>query len=398
MHGHAAPGFEGARALLARALARPGELGAAVAAWRGDEPLVDLWGGWRDRARREPWTRDTRALLFSVTKGVAALALARRAEAGELDPDAPVADLWPDFARGGKGALTVRELLGHRAGLLRPPGRLDPATLRDAGRTAELLARCRPAWEPGARHGYHVLSFGFYAGELARRADPRGRSLGTQVRDDLAAPLGGELRIGGAGPAPAELAPLRPRDLLAAPAGFPLGMLARLPFPWSRVRRALANPRLRGFGELARPEWLEVELASANGVGTARALARLYAAFAGPSAALPVSRATRDALAAVPAPPPGGALDLVVRAETSYSLGLFRPTRRFPFGTDARAFGMAGAGGAFAFADPATGVGYAFVANRMGARLFDDPREKPLRDLVLAAAAERGAAPAAHPC
>ncbi len=387
VRGSVAPGFERVRELFEENFARRREVGAACAAWRGDELLVDLQGGFRDRARTLPWERDTLALAFSTTKGVVSLALALAHSRGLLDPDARVTELWPEFGAHGKERVTVRELLGHRAGLLTPPERIHPGLLADPDRAAAVYARAAPLWEPGACHGYHALTYGAYAGELLRRVDPHGRTAGNFVREELAAPLGEEFHIGlpeSADDRAAEVVPFRLYEL--RPGALPLGLLLRILVPGSLPRRAMANPRFWSPAALGRPEWRRVEFASGNGYGTARALARFYAAFAAPGGPLSVDRATTDALTDYPDPPRLGPVDRVARAETAYSLGFLRPTRDFSFGTSEQAFGMAGAGGGFAFADPNTGVGFAYTPNRMGVHLFDDPREKPLRDAVLACA------------
>jgi CubicO group peptidase (beta-lactamase class C family) len=148
----------------------------------------------------------------------------------------------------------------------------------------------------------------------------------------------------------------------------------------------MANPRFWSAADLDRPEWRRVEFPSGNGFGNARSLARFYAAFASPGGPLRLDPATFEALTAYPEAPPEGWMDAVACQETAYALGLLRRTRSFRFGTSERAFGMAGAGGGFAFADPDTALGYAYVTNRMGVRIFDDPRELSLREAVLACA------------
>jgi CubicO group peptidase (beta-lactamase class C family) len=154
------------------------EVGAAVAVFRDGRKVVDLWGGLRDANTRAPWERGTLVTVFSATKGVSSLALAAAASRGLIDYDAKVADYWPEFAAAGKGEVTVRQLLGHQAGLpvITPP--LAVSDLTDPPKMSAKLAARAPMWTPGTRHGYHALTLGWYASELIRHVDPQGRTLG----------------------------------------------------------------------------------------------------------------------------------------------------------------------------------------------------------------------------
>jgi len=156
--GVVAPGFEEVRAEFARNFSERGEIGAAVAAyWRG-EKVVDLWGGRRAPTGDAPWKQDTMVVVMSCTKGLAALTLAVANARGWLDYDAPVARYWPEFRENGKDAITVRQLLGHEAGLVLLDERLPIEKMRDLDYVARVLARQRQAWPPGTRHGYHTMT------------------------------------------------------------------------------------------------------------------------------------------------------------------------------------------------------------------------------------------------
>ena len=176
--GAVAPGFEEVRAEFERNFAERGEIGAAVAAyWRG-EKVVDLWGGRRTPSGDEPWNEDTMVVVNSTTKGLAAMTIAVANSRGWIDYDAPVAEYWPEFAQNGKGAITVRQLLSHEAGLVWIDEPLRFEDLRDLDHVARVLARQKPAWEPGTRHGYHAMTIGLYMQELIRHVDPAHRTLG----------------------------------------------------------------------------------------------------------------------------------------------------------------------------------------------------------------------------
>lgn len=176
IRGHVAPGFEPVREEFERNFSERGELGAACCAYLDGEKVVDLWGGSRDRRTGAPWERDTPVLVFSTTKGVSALAVALAHSRSLIDYDERVAAYWPEFAHNGKGGVTVRQLLNHRAGLRAVDEPLNPRVLSDLDRVAGILARQRPAWKPGTRQGYHYLTLGLCENELLRRVDPRGRS------------------------------------------------------------------------------------------------------------------------------------------------------------------------------------------------------------------------------
>jgi CubicO group peptidase (beta-lactamase class C family) len=380
--GTVAPGVEEVRAELDRSFRERGERGAAVAVYLRGEKVVDLWGGEADDAHR-PWLEDTMVPVFSTTKGLAALAVAVAHARGLLDYEAPVARYWPEFAANGKERVTVRQLLAHEAGLVLLDEELPFEVVRDLDATARILARQRPAWPPGARHGYHLSTLGLYMNELVRRVDPAHRSLGRFFADEIARPLGADVVIG----APPSLDPSRvARVELPTPAGGlahlldpPPEILVRLLSPSSAFTRSMAIPK--GY-DANDPRWWTVELPSGNGLGTARGIARVYGEFAAGGAAIGVGPATLARLEEAPRTPPDGDLDEVLGVDTHYGLGFAKPSRLPEWGSSDRAYGMFGAGGSFAFADPDTGVGYAYVMNRMGYCLDDDPREVALREAV----------------
>ena len=383
--GSVAPGFEPVEAAFRENVTERGELGAACAVQHRGEAVVDLWGGYRDRDRTEPWTADTLVLVFSTTKGVAAAAVAHARSTGLFDYDDRVAAHWPSFGRAGKASVTVRQLLGHQAGLAAVDGTLTPADVADREALVDRLAAKRPDWEPGARHGYHAWSLGWYESELLRRTDPEGRTLGAYVADELFDPLGADFFVGLPSSVDAdrvaEIEPFGALDLLRSLGSFPPGLLLALANPYSTTSRAMNPFDVSTPAALNEPEWRALEVPAGNGVGTVRALARLYGDLATGGARLGVDADTLGALAAPGVPPRDGTRDVVLKTDTSYSLGYWKPFDGFDFGTPA-AFGAPGAGGSFAFADPGRELGFAYAPNRMGTHVWDDPRETALRDAV----------------
>ena len=380
VRGFVAPGFEEVRSEFERDFTERGEIGAAVAAyWRG-ELVVDLWGGRRSPNGNEPWYEDTMVVVNSTTKGLSAMTLALANARGWLDYDAPVARYWPEFAQRGKGAITVRQLLGHEAGLVLLDEDLTLEKLRDLDHVARVLARQHPAWKPGTRHGYHTMTIGLYMQELIRRVDPAHRTLGRFFHEEIAKPLGLEFYVGLPREIPderlARLKTLSPwRGLLALRYTSP-AITMRMITPGSLLRRSFvglsADPNDRGY--------LDLEVPAGNGVGTARSIARAYSCFAEGGAELGI---TQETFACLTAPPVmAGPIDVVIGVPSYFSLGFLRPGPRVSFGSSERAFGAPGAGGSFAFGDPDARLGYAYVMNRMDFHLSDDPREKPLRDAL----------------
>jgi CubicO group peptidase (beta-lactamase class C family) len=380
VNGFVAPGFEEVRVEFERNFTNRGEIGAAVAAyWRG-EKVVDLWGGRRAPDGDAPWDRDTMVAVMSTTKGIMAMTLALANARGWLDYEAPVARYWPEFAQNDKGRITVRQLLAHEAGLVLIDETLSLEKLRDLDYMARLLARQKPAWPPGTRHGYHTLSIGLYVQELLRRADPAHRTFGRFFQEEIAGPLDIDFYIG--------LPPHIPQDRLAvlrtlsrtrallALRNTPPVMIRKLLRPGSLLRRSMLLQNLDMNDRRA----LEIELPAGNGVGTARAIARLYGIFAEGGAELGITPETFVRITEPPVVP--RPMDEVVGLPSFFSLGFMRPGPEVSFGSSQRSFGAPGAGGSFAFADPAARLGYAYVMNKMDFYLVDDPREKPLRDAV----------------
>ena len=144
----------------------------------------------------EPWRDDTMVVVHSTTKGLAAMVMALAHSRGWLDYDERVCTYWPEFAQAGKERITVRQLLAHQAGLFAFDEKVDRDVVADLDRLAEIMARQRPAWEPGERQAYHAISLGFYEGELVRRIDPEHRSLGRVFDEEIAKPLGIDFYIG----------------------------------------------------------------------------------------------------------------------------------------------------------------------------------------------------------
>jgi CubicO group peptidase (beta-lactamase class C family) len=384
--GRVAPGFEEVRTVFARNFERRRELGAACAAYVNGVKVVDLWGGRRHFRKPDPWVEDTLLMVYSTSKGLAAMTIALAHSRGLIDYDERVASYWPEFAQNGKEAITVRQLLAHQAGLCGVDEPLDAKLLADHDALADVLARQRPAWEPGTRHGYHALSIGWYEGELIRRVDPEHRTLGRFFAEEIAEPLGLEIYFGLPPDVPdervARIKDESPVQMVLHPNAMPPTMMLGFARKQSLTYRSFVNPRTRSPSDLDLPEYRAVEMPSAGAIAQVRSVARAYSEFATGGATLGLSQETLEEITTPPLSPTKGNRDLVVMVPTAYSHGWGRPWGKLRFGSSDRAFGHPGAGGSFGFADPDLGVSFAYAPNRHGHHLNNDPRERHLREAL----------------
>ncbi len=371
------PGFETVRETFVENFERRGELGAACCVYHRGEKVVDLWGGDRNEVSGDSWTEDTMVIVFSTTKGLAGLAMALAHSRGLFDYDERVATYWPEFAQAGKDKITIRQLLAHQAGLFAFDELGDRNTIADLDRLAVVLARQKPAHDPGRRQVYHGLSLGYYESEIVRRVDPKHRSIGEYFHDEIAVPLELDFYIR----LPEEIPDTRLATLRQAKMG--LSVLSTVPFPFflaamsprSAIRRALVGSLFPLDKERVYARNFEVP--SGGGVGTARAIARAYSVFATGGTELGLREETLRQLMAPPVAPLEGFRDGALKVEIPFSLGFAKPAARNPFGSP-DSFGHPGAGGSFGFADPRAGIGYGYVLNGMGTYL-EDPRDVALR-------------------
>lgn len=368
--GMCAPGYEPVRAAFEQNFTERGEVGAAVAITVDGELVVDLWAGSVDPGRTRPWARDTLTNVWSTTKGMTAICAHQLMDRGELDVDAPVVKYWPEFGAEGKSDVPVRWLLAHRCGVTG----VDPAThplivedLYDWPKMTALLAAQAPFFEPGTASGYQALSYGYLVGEVIRRIT--GQTVGEFFAANVAGPLGVDFHIG---IGDADLArcslmiepPPNPELESALAAAFANAGPAAL--------AALANPRpMPAHANDVR--WRKAEIPSANGHGTARAIATVYGALADGS-----ERLMSAETLAMARKGHGRGIDMVAGVGGDFALGHTLGSDEHSFGPNARAFGHDGFGGSTGFADPEHGVGFGYAMNQMGPLLRDDPRKMAL--------------------
>ncbi len=391
--GWTASGFENVRVAFEANLATGRDVGAAFAAYRDGEKVVDLWGGIADQDTGRTWDEDALALVYSTTKGATAVCANQLVQAGRLDLRAPVADYWPEFAQAGKEPLPVEYLLTHQAGLAWVDEKLSLDDVLAWEPIIHALERQAPAWEPGTKHGYHAVTYGNLVGELVRRITSR--SLGTYFRDEVAKPLGLDFHIG----LPEEHEP-RVAMLIgnigsteggAAPDGVTAQLdddarasLNALMGPDSMLGKALTlNGAFTRIGDVEPPagnvfntrKVHAAEIPAANGICDARSLARMYAACIGEvdGVRLLTEAQMRDASTQRTSGPNIVLLDL----DLQFGLGFFVPSSLLSVGGP-HSFGHAGAGGSLGWADPDAGMAFGYVMNRMDMGLAGDVRSYSL--------------------
>ena len=355
--GFTAPGFEPVQEAFEENFALDKELGAAFAAYWDGELIIDLRGGFADRRKAKVWHEETIVPVYSTTKPIAALVLASVIEALPAGYETPVADVWPAFAAQGKGTITLAELVSHQAGLPGFVDPIDPALWLDPEACAAALAELPPLWQPGTAHGYHPLSWGYLIGEVVKRIT--GRSLGTILREDITSPAAIDFQIGTPESEHDRVADImRPRTL---PDLGELNDATKAAFltKWAAPDRGGAI-------------WREIEIPSANGIGTAKAVAQLYGIYAHGGMLNEkriVSEAAFDALTQSRVK----GQDLVLPYVTEFAAGVMRNNLGL-YGPNPDTLCHSGWGGSLALGDPDRKISAAYVMNRQSNSLQADPR------------------------
>ena len=355
--------------VFAGSIAAGEELGARFTLVEAGEVVLDLWAGWADRQRTVAWDEHTLAPVFSTTKALAALMIARLVDKGKLTYSQTVASVWPEFAAAGKASVTIEQVISHQAGLPGFPESMDPALWLDWDAICGRLAAMTPMWPPGSASGYHPVTVGYITGEIFRRVD--GRPLATAFREDIGDPFDLDIWIGLPTGADARLADLQ------RPGGLPeFGEIN------AATRAAFLTPWSSAAGK-AGDDYRRMGVPSTNGYATAEALARLMGGLANDgwleggellSPAL-IAEASRERIRGQ---------DLVLPFDMSWGAGFMRNPPNFPWGPGLNTFGHAGWGGACAFADPEHRLGGAYVMNKQGVALMGDLRPRRLIEAAYA--------------
>ena len=337
--------------------------GGAMCIYHRGRPVLDLWAGHRDAGGGTPWTSDTMGMAWSTTKGVASTAIHMLVERGKLGYDDRVADHWPEFGVNGKEATTIRHVLSMEAGLYDIRHLItEPEQMLDHDVMAGLLAAARPAHAPGTKNGYHALTYGWLIGEIVRRVS--GVSLGTFVRTEIAEPLaldGFHIGVSESELARvADIAHLPPEKPAIRLIGKALNPVTSL-FGFSLNRYAAAFLPQGGHRVIPTPAFLQAEVAGANGVFTARSLARFYAALSADDGVDGVTLWTPETRRAA-VTEQNSRRDQVLALRVRWRLGFHRPVPKRKVSADA--FGFYGAFGSGAFCDPARELAVGLVVRQ----------------------------------
>lgn len=354
--GQVASRFERVAEVFEENFASRGEVGAGVAVMVGDELVVDLYGGVTE-VGGAPYTDTTLQMVASATKGAMAICVLRLVDQGRVDLDAPLASYWPEFGAAGKDRVTVREALAHRAGVPLLDSGLTVEDIVAWDPAAEHLAAQAPVWEPGTDHGYHAITHAWLVGELIRRVT--GKLPGDYLAAEVCAPLGLDLYVG----LPASEHPRVAPMILPVPRPEPDEFSVRLLTAGTMAFRSFfIGDGLLGWLNL--PELWSAQLPAGNGMGTARSLARMYAATIGEVDGI---RLVSPEVLADAVRPQSVGLDRVTGYETRYATGF---QLSFPFRpmSGSGAFGHYGLGGSVGFADRERGFSFATPSTRWGRR------------------------------
>ncbi len=358
--GHVTDGFAPVRAAFTANFKDGLEAGAGFCVYKDGECIVDLIGGTKDRRGEQAWDSDTLVPVFSTTKAVAALVIAWLVEQGRLDYDQTVSSLWPEFAAHGKATLTVAQVMSHQSGLSGITEEMRPEDWFNWDEMCARLAAQKPLWKPGTKSGYHPLTFGFLAGEIARLADQQGRTLGTILGEEICEPHHIDFFIGTPGSEHERCADLHKPRAMSDLGEINAATRAAFLEPWS-------SPGGRGAAA-----WRSAEFAGANGHGTARSVARLMQlALDGHMGEVKyLSEATLASLSQERISGP----DLVLPFDLTFASGLMLNRPHHFYGPNEATLGHSGWGGSCAFADRDAGITCAYVMNKQSNILIGDER------------------------
>ena len=355
------------------------EVGAACSIVLEGRTVVDVWGGWRNAAMTVPWDAPTTVCMMSVAKGITAICFNMLIDRGLVDPDAYVIEYWPEYGRNGKEKTRVRHILDHTAAVpVLTTNPLWPGAMLDREAIVKALEEQEPLWEIGTKAAYHVHHQGFLLGEIMRRVC--GRTVGPFLREEVAGPLRAEYYIGGMTAAEqacvAEVMPNMEAKLFAAKDSEEQTSLRALAFK--------QNPDEPWAVTLNRPEWRTVEIASGNGHGNARGVARIYGALGNGGTLDGVTIMSRGQIEAM-ITMQHNQIEALQDRPYRQALGILLNTPEAVYmGPNPRSFGHHGIGGSIGFCDPDAGMGFSYACNKMHAVGTNGPRAARLIDAFYA--------------
>jgi len=376
IHGHCDKKFAAVKKAFQKNFESDQEVGASFAATIDGKFVVDIWGGYADAARTRPWERDPIVPVFSTTKVMTSMCALILIDRGQLDPDAPVARYWPEFAQAGKAKMPVRYLLSHQSGLAGFDESIPLEALYDWDRIVKLLAAQKPWWEPGKHSGYHAITFGYLIGEIVRRITKK--TLGTFFREEVAVPLNADFYIGLPEKYDAQLAETIPPPIIkpGEPGYYELD-------PNSLPGKVMALPAINNGDYVNDREWRGAEIPASNGHGNAHSMARVGAAMACGGKldgvrlmGLPtIEKAIEEQCSGT---------DLVLGVPIRYGLGFGLNSREIPISPNPRTFFWNGFGGSSLVIDLDARLSWAYAMNKLYSNV---PRDMAINKALYAALA-----------
>ncbi|MEH6564664.1 MAG: serine hydrolase domain-containing protein [Halopseudomonas sp.] len=379
VQGYFDPRFERVRELFAEQQQDEQARGAALCVTVGGDTVLDLWQGVMDKENQQVWEQDTLVNVFSCTKPLGAVALLQQVAAGRIELDAPIAEVWPEFAQAGKQNISLRQLLSHQSGVSAVSKSLPPEALFDWAAMSNALAEQAPWWPPGTAHGYAPVTYAWLLGEPLARLS--GERPGRYVQQQICAPLGMDFYVGVPDQDLERVAHVsRLRNQYGDEGARAL--FAAMGEPEALTAKAFGNPASMMTSTNKR-EWQQVEILSANGTGNARSLARFWQLLAH-GGELDGVRLLDDELVTLMQQEHSQGQDRTLLCPTRFGLGVMleQGTPGGGFGMGPHAFGHPGAGGSLGFCDPEARVGFGYVTNTMGPYVLMDPRALALSNAV----------------
>jgi CubicO group peptidase (beta-lactamase class C family) len=381
VEGFVAEGFEKVLDRFAGIISQAPEAGSAVSIWHKGRNVVNLWGGVADKDSKDPWVEDTKAVVFSSTKGLMALAIAQLYQAGKINYDDLVIKYWPEYKGAGKDGTTIRDLVAHRAGVPFFEDDIQEDQVIDWDFMVSKIERESAMWEPGSTYAYHAITHGWITGEIIRRVT--GMSPGQYLGKNISLPLHADTWLG----LPAELenrvAVSYPHDDLAK---FFVDLKEKDTNAGNFLIRSLTLGhafsmnlvgKKKGFNS---PDVHQAEIPGAGGISTAHGISKIWSAVVHETDGIRlltdetvqyVTSVQSEGKPFTDLEPPYGAFGMGFQLDS--------PARRYLTGSS---FGHDGAGGQCAFADPEYKVGFAFVTSEMrGGELEDDRATSLIQEL-----------------
>ncbi|MHA2390960.1 MAG: serine hydrolase domain-containing protein [Promethearchaeota archaeon] len=341
-----------------------GEVGASFAATLNGNFVVDIWGGYADKAKSRPWEKDTIVNVFSTTKVMTIICALMLVDRGQLDLDAPVAKYWPEFAQNGKENILVRQIFSHTSGLAGWEEKIKIEDFYNWDKVVSLLANQKPWWEPGTNNGYHAVTHGYLLGEIVRRIT--GKSLGTFFREEVSGPLNADFHIGFGQEHDSRVADLIPFEL---PQKGEPGYIEM--DPQSLFGRVFSNPVI-DIEETKTRQWRAAEIPAAGGHGNARSVARIGSAIAC-GGEVDNIRLLKIETIKKAMKEQSYTQDLVLMMPIRFGVGFGLPSKEIPFPSPNTVW-WGGAGGSMIIMDLDNKLSICYVMNQMKMTIVGDTR------------------------